>query len=79
MYTWSVERQIEALIIINLLCTLSWFLPPSLLLIYLKSYVLPPSITVMLCGQAALKKSHIGWNLFSTLGISVHSLLAIYS
>ena len=29
----------------------------------------PTSITVMLCGQAALKKNHVGWNLFSTLGV----------
>ena len=60
--TWSdhvglVCRKVNGCL--NLLCRLSWFLPRSLLLTYLKAYILPTLTIVMLSGVAVLKKNLI--------------------
>ena len=54
---------------LNLLRRLFWFLPSSLLPSISNIMSFPTSITVMLYGQAALKKNHVGWNPFSTSGV----------
>ena len=61
-----MERRIEALIFF--VDSLGFSLPLSSSSISnLMSF--PTSITVMLYGQAALKKNRVSWNLFSTLGV----------
>ena len=47
---------------LNLLRRLSWFLPRSLLLSYLKSYILPTLTIVMTSGLAVLKMNLAAWN-----------------
>ena len=62
--TWSdvdmISRRVSCRL--NLLRRLSWFLPRSLLLTYLKSYILPTLTIVMSSGLAVLKMNLAAWN-----------------